>query len=355
MKTRIQQVTELSHQEIELWQQFVDQNTAYSSPYFQPAFTQSVAEVRHDVRVAVLEQNGDVIGFFPFQHQGTSAVPVGGQLSDAHAVITSDGKPVEWTELLRSCGLQTWKFHYLVANQCPTQNCSSEVTPAAVMNLAGGFDEYASRLSSRNVIKQADRKRRKAERELGKIRLEWDCRNEAMLDQLIKWKSDQYNRSDIADVFQFDWTTSLLKTLWRRSDNQLRGMLSVLYSDERPVAMHFSLRSGEVLHQWFPGYDPASDLQPYSPGAVHLIEEARAACDHGIQRIDLGKTCSYKDRIATDYVDMAEGCVDLSSMSRILRATYQHTYQWLRESRLKSIVQVPGRMIRRFVENRQFD
>jgi len=87
---------------------------------------------------------------------------------------------------------------------------------------------------------------------------------------------------------------------------------------------------------------------------VHLIEEVRAACDHGIQRIDLGQTCQYKNRIATDFVDMAEGCVDLSSVSRILRSGYQQTYNWLRESQLKSVVRIPGRMIRRFVENRQF-
>lgn len=354
MNTSLKPITELTEAEFSLWRHFVDSNPVYSSPYFRPEFAQDVAAVRDDVRVAVIENDKQICGFFPFQLQGTTATPVGGQLSDAHGVITKDSKPVNWNELLQSCGLQTWKFHYLPGEQCP-ETGSAEITPAAIMNLEGGFEQYASRLKSRNVIKQADRKYRKTKREFGEVRFEWNCRDEAMLDQLIQWKSDQYRRSDIADVFQFEWTSALLKRLWQRQDSGIRGLLSVLYGDDRPLAMHFGLQSGTVLHQWFPAYDPAEELKPFSPGAVHVIEEARAACDHGIERIDLGKTCSYKERIATDFEDMAEGVIDLNPISRLLRTSYQSTYEWLRQSRLKSVVRVPGRMIRRFVENRQFE
>lgn len=354
MKTTVKKFSDLQDSERALWQSFVDAQPVWSSPYFQPAFTEDVACVRDDVRVAIVSAGDEVIGFFPFQQQGKAAVPVSGQLSDAHAVITHDGRPVNWTELMKSCGLSTWKFHYLVDHQCPAEECSASLTPAAIMDVSGGFEKYVSRLKSKNVIKQTDRKQRKIDREIGSVRFEWDCRDEKVFDQLIQWKSEQYRRSDIADVFQFDWTTALLKRLWARNDDQLQGLLSVLYSDDRPLAMHFGIRSGKVLHQWFPAYDPDPELQPFSPGAVHLIEEARSAIDHGVERIDLGKACAYKNRIATDYVDMAEGFLDLNPISRMLRGSYQNTYEWLRDSRLKSVVRIPGRMIRRMVENRQF-
>jgi hypothetical protein len=57
-------------------------NPALVSPYLSPEFTQLMAAVRDDVFVAVLEQQGEAVGYFPYQ-RGALRIgkPVGGVMS----------------------------------------------------------------------------------------------------------------------------------------------------------------------------------------------------------------------------------------------------------------------------------
>ena len=46
------------------------------------------------------------------------------------------------------------------------------------------------------------------------------------------------------------------------------------------------MRCRNVLHLWFPTYD--EELGKYSPGNIYFVEQAAAAEQLGIRRIDLG-------------------------------------------------------------------
>jgi len=352
MNVQLKQPESLTSLELQRWRDIIRSSEHFHSPYFQPDFTLAVAACRDDVRVAVISERGRIAGFFPFQQSGDEARPVGGQLSDAHGVIHDGSFPLVYRQLLRQCGLTAWHYHYQIAAQIPDRASGCQVEPAAVMNLTGGFDRYADRLESRNVIRQADRKARKLAREHGEIRFSWNCLSDDVMRQLLNWKSAQYVDSGIADVFSFDWTRNLLRTLWRRTDSPLQGLLSVLTVADQPAAIHFGLRAGRVLHQWFPAYDPA--LRDYSPGIIHLLEMARHSESAGVEQIDLGRICHYKSRVATHTVDVAAGCHDLRPMRRMLRVGYQQTFDWLRRSPLRTVARVPGRMLRRLAEQRQF-
>lgn len=352
MIAQIRKPSSLSPTEIETWQRMLADSSEFMSPYFHPEFVLDVASVRDDVEVAVLSNDGEVVGFFPYQRTGRSAKPVGGMLSDAHGVVVARGFTIDVAELLKKCGLVAWDYHYQIQSQIPDQTWQPEIEEAAIMNLEGGFDAYVGRLASKSLVKQTDRKARKLEREKGTIRFEWDSRDENAFEQLLKWKSEQYHESNIADVFAFDWTLDLLKKTWKRKDSKFQGLLSVMYVDEKPAAVHFGLRAGEVLHQWFPAYDP--ELRNFSPGIVHLLDMARHAANNGVARIDLGRICQYKSRVATDTVQVAEGCVDLRPVHRALKNGYQQTFEWLRHSPLRSVALIPGRMLRRLAEQRQF-
>ncbi len=352
MHVQLKQPDSLSQSELVVWHQIVRSNAEFSSPYFHPQFTLDVAAVRNDVEVAVCYDDERPVGFFPFQRSGRTARPVGGMLSDAHGLIHDGTMNFSWPELLASINLAAWSFHYQIASQIPAIEWHPDVTTAAVMNLKGGFEQYAARLDSKTIVKQTDRKSRKLERECGPLRFEWDSTDERAFELLLQWKSQQYHDSDIADVFEFDWTVNLLRRIWQYSDADYEGLLSVLYVDEQPAAVHFGLRAGNVLHQWFPAYDP--ELQRYSPGVIHLLDMARHASDHGVERIDLGRVCQYKSRVATDLVDVAEGSVDLRPVSRLLKTGCAETVAWLKRSPLYGVARVPGRILRRMVEQRQF-
>ncbi|MCR9197555.1 MAG: GNAT family N-acetyltransferase [Planctomycetaceae bacterium] len=348
----MKQPESLTSLELQRWRDIVRSSEQFQSPYFQPDFTLAVAACRDDVRVAVISEGDHITGFFPFQQSGSEARPVGGQLSDAHGVIHTADLELSYPQLMKQCGLTAWHYHYQIAPQIPRRTAGCDIAPAAVMNLTGGFDRYASRLESKNVIRQVDRKARKLAREHGEIQFAWNCLSGDVMQQLLDWKSAQYVDSDIADVFSFGWTRELLHTIWRRTDSPLQGLLSVLTVGDRPVAIHFGLRAGRVLHQWFPAYDP--ELRDYSPGMIHLLEMARHCESQGVEQIDLGRICHYKARVATHTVDVAAGCLDLRPVRRLLRVSYQQTFDWLRRSPLRTVARAPGRMLRRITEQRQF-
>lgn len=352
MQIRITKPASLSQRDLRHWLQLVEGSDEFSSPYFHPNFTLDVATIRDDVEVAVLSDGDDTTAFFPFQRCGSSARPVGGLLSDAHGVIRKPGVEIDLTALLRACGLNSWNYHYQVESQIPGEEWKPEIAPAAVLNTTGGFNAYKARLASFSVIKQTQRKRRKLERECGELRFEWNSRREDVFERLLEWKSQQYQQSNVADVFAFDWPRQLLKQTWSHESPAYRGIMSVLYCREQPAAIHFALQAGRVLHQWFPTYDP--NLQQYSVGMIHLLQEVEVACENGIERIDMGRSCHYKSRVATDYVNVAEGCVDLRPVTRALKRGYRQTFEWLRHSPLRSVALTPGRMIRRIIEQKQF-
>ena len=64
------------------------------------------------------------------------------------------------------------------------------------------------------------------------------------------------------------------------------GRLSTLWFGERLAAAHFGIRSGAVLHYWFPAYDET--FAALSPGLLLLMEMARRSPEGGIATIDLG-------------------------------------------------------------------
>jgi CelD/BcsL family acetyltransferase involved in cellulose biosynthesis len=65
------------------WTRLQAANPDLVSPYFHPEFTKSIAAVRSDVEVAVVEADGSTVALFPFQREQIShALPVGGIISD---------------------------------------------------------------------------------------------------------------------------------------------------------------------------------------------------------------------------------------------------------------------------------
>src|SRR5207248_8103260 len=99
---------------------------------------------------------------------------------------------------------------------------------------------------------------------------------------------------------------------------RMAGVLSCLYADDELVAAHFGMRSGAVLHSWFPAYTPS--LNRYSPGLVLLRMVLEAAPAHGVEVFDLGPgTESYKSRFANATLEVGAGWVAATRTSDLAR------------------------------------
>src|SRR5438132_10210354 len=118
MRATVVRPSELGSDGLATWRTMQASQRALASPFLSPDFALAVERVRPTTRVAVLEEGGTVIGFFPFD-QGRFRVgrPIAPGLADCQAVIHYPG--FEWNaqDLLKWCNLDVWEFGHLIAEQ----------------------------------------------------------------------------------------------------------------------------------------------------------------------------------------------------------------------------------------------
>ncbi|HEX4964108.1 MAG TPA: GNAT family N-acetyltransferase [Thermoanaerobaculia bacterium] len=291
------------------WAALQAADSRYSSPYLAPEFTATVAQVRDEVQVGLLSCDGEVAGFFPFQrHAGDEGGPVGDNLCDFQAIVAAPG--VRWTaaDLLRGCGLRTWRFQYLLDGAEAFRPHYERTFLFTYMDLSRGYQEYVRerRETGSQLIKDTGRRRRRLEREIGPLRFEPVVTDAAVLRQLMRWKSAQYLRTDKPDRFAVPWIVELLERLHGLRTESFAGILSALWAGDALVAAHLGMRWRHVWHWWFPTYD--RKYARYSPGVVLDLLMAESAPALGIQRIDLGRICDHKQRLMSGAFELAQGC-----------------------------------------------
>jgi len=347
-RVRVVAAGELTDEELVLWKQWLHADDVLRSPCFHPDFTLAVAAVRNDVRIAVVEDDDGPAAFFPFQRSRLGfGKPVGGRLCDFQGVVARPRFQFAAGELIRRAGLVAWDFTHVPASQAAFAPYHVAVEPSGYLDLSRGFEAYVEerRQSGSKTIPKQQRKTRKMEREVGPLRFEPHVPDSHLLRTLMDWKSNQYRRTGIGDVFAFDWTVALLERLHRIETPEFRGKLSALYSGEQLVALHFGMQTATVLHYWFPVYDPA--FQEYSPGIALLLEIARDAAETGLRRIDLGKgTEDFKVSLRTAAIDVAAGSVSGGGVIGGMRQCWSHTRSWLKTSPLGAPARASARLVR---------
>jgi CelD/BcsL family acetyltransferase involved in cellulose biosynthesis len=345
---RVVSPAELRDDELNLWKQWLCGDDVLRSPCFHPEFTLAVAAVRNDVRIAVVEDADGLAAFFPFQRSRLGfGKPVGGRLCDFQGVVARPGFELTAGDLIRRAGLVAWDYTHVPATQSVFSAYHADVEPSGYLDVSRGFEAYVEerRQSGSKTIPKQQRKTRKLEREVGPLRFEPQQPDPRMLRTMMEWKSNQYRRTGIGDVFSFDWTVALLQRLHRIQTPEFRGKLSALYAGEKLIAVHFGMQTDTVLHYWFPVYDPA--FQEYSPGIALLLEIARDAAESGIRRIDLGKgTEDFKISMRTAAFDVAAGSVGGGGMIGGVRQCWSQTRNWLKSSPLGAPARASARLVR---------
>jgi len=348
MNLRTLKFEQFTNDEIAVWSAIQRAEPALASPYFRPEFTQVVAAVRTDVEVAVLEDEGKPIGFLPFQRSWWNVGrPVGSFLSDFHGLIAPAGVKCDPLELLRGCRLTTWHFDNLVSKRASFAPFIWRGEDAPYADLTDGMEAYlARRDNGRRMMSEYGQKRRKLAREVGPIRYEYHVPDRALLSTLFGWKSDQYRRTNVPNVFGRSWVRKLLEKLLEFDGDDFASVLSVMHAGDSVAAINFGMRSRQILHSWFPVYNV--ELSRYSPGYLHWIEILKAAESHGIQRIDLGKGGEpFKRRLMSGATTVAEGTVDLRPSATMLRRAWRITRSRIQASALHTSAKVPMRFARR--------
>jgi CelD/BcsL family acetyltransferase involved in cellulose biosynthesis len=332
-----------------LWQDIQERSGIYESPYFHPEFARAVAAVRSDVEIARVVQGEQTVGFFPFQRGSLNlGKPLGGKLSDYHGPLVRQNVEFDPRALLGACRLGSWDFDHLITATPSLAPLATSRQVSPQIDLSEGFEAYLRRRreAGSDTIQRQGQKQRKLAREVGPLAFEFDSPGDDEAYALLRqWKSAQFARTGLADVFGFPWTLALLEKLRAHRGPEFSAPLAVLRAGGQVAATCLSLRSRGVLHSWFVAYNP--ELERYSPGLSLFIELAKAAQDQGVRKIDLGKGSErYKTSLATGGVELAEGSIVSPSLATWLRSGWRGARDWVNRSPLKKTVQLPARLVR---------
>jgi CelD/BcsL family acetyltransferase involved in cellulose biosynthesis len=305
----------LDETDLAAWRRFQRQDIALASPFLGPEFTRIAAEVRRGVEVAVMRRDGAAIAFLPFERRVRIGGPVAGAMSDCQAVLAESGLDLDVRALVRAAGLSVYDFTFARIAQSRFLPFHRSTCTSHLIDLSAGFDTYlrerreAGRFlpgGTSGLPHHALQRARRLERQAGPLRFTLHDPDPSTLGQLIAWKRQQYRRTGASDVFARRWTADLLERIHATQSPAFAGVLSTLSIGPRVIAAHMGMRSGDVLHWWFPSFDIA--FARHSPGIILLVELCRAAAERGIRIIELGPgEEGYKLLMANAGVTMAAG------------------------------------------------
>ncbi|MFD3937386.1 GNAT family N-acetyltransferase [Streptomyces sp. NPDC058611] len=329
---------DLSPTDVDLWDEVRVRTAPVANPFMSSQFCQAVGRVRPGARVAVVRQDGEPAGFFPFERgRWGRGRAIGLGVSDCQGAVLRSDLHVDPRELLRASALAVWEFNHLESGQELFLPFATGRFASPVVDLSGGYGQYETllRTRSRKFLKSTLAQDRRLARHVGPLKFVFDERSPAALRTLMAWKSAQYRRTGRRDRFAQTWITNLVRMLAGTTAPACSGVLSVLYAGDRPVAAHFGLRSRTVLSCWFPAYD--RNFAKFSPGLVLHLRMIEAAAAAGIEMLDLGRgDAAYKDSLKTRELMVHEGALLRPGPGAVL-------HRLSRE---------PSRAIRRFVRER---
>lgn len=317
MKISVIDVRDLDTSLTQRWKHIQRNDDALRSPYYCPEFTQLVAGAGREVRIAIIENDGVVTGFFPHEKDTWGRLmPVGGPLNDYHGLIGSPSLRLDARSLLKVCDAIYFGFNHLPLTQTVFSPYVRFNSVSPVLDLQGGWENYVERLAavqnvrSPGILSSLKKSSKRIERDVGPLRFEIHESSPHVLEFLMRLKFEQRARTlgQLHDPFSVPWIRKLLVDCLDTQGADFSGYQCALYAGEKLVSSYFGIRAARTLHSWFLVYDLAFSY--YQPGLILLGKLAEQGHQDGLDLIDLGRgTQDYKMRFNTHVVPLGEGAV----------------------------------------------
>ena len=188
----------------------------------------------------------------------------------------------------------------------------TEISP--IINLSGKFEDYITERKSGGggAFRTPLQLLRKLEREVGPLSLQSHVNDIEVLHFIMRKKSEQFKRTGKPDLFAEEWIRRTVETVFRTQTTNFGGMLSILCAGSEMVGALMSIRSLDICHAWFLGFEDR--FTSYSPGQILYLKFAEYGHGFGFRYLDFGKGDQvYKMRLMNGFIGVGAGSVEQPS------------------------------------------
>jgi CelD/BcsL family acetyltransferase involved in cellulose biosynthesis len=324
MRVTVVRPGDLGPGEASLWARFQKSCPELQNPFFSLAFAQVVDRHRPNARVAVVEDDGAIQAFLPFDlGPQRIGMPIGDPMNNLQGFI-SGGAIVDARRVICKAGLRGWRYTAAPAKQraLAAHHYSGTLVEASLIDLSDGYESY---LASRTKKFTDDFRQqwRSMERRVGPASLEWGSTAQEHIQQLIDWKSARYGGT--RELFAEPAARRILEELSPSSSEECGGVVTVLRAGNQVLAVCSTLTAPGVISGWFMGHDP--EMKKFSPGKLVLLATAEEAAQRDITRFELGAgQDAYKSRVGNASYPVAGGGVWVIPGERAARGLYRRFY-----------------------------
>ncbi|WP_417482327.1 GNAT family N-acetyltransferase [Maricaulis sp.] len=356
MDVKIVSIGDIDDKMISQWNAWAAPGGQLVSPYLRFEFTRSVARARGDVRIAVFEDKGEIIGFFPHHAAREGVVrPIGAPMSDYQGIIAAPGQVLDPKAVLVASHGSALVFDNWVGPDPGDDPAVRTRDGSTIVELTDGAEAYfaAQQAEFPSHFRKTARLQRNAERDHGPVRVELGDPDGRLFEALCDWKQAQYRDTGKLDVFGINWVQSVLADLRESEGAGFGGLTAALWFGDRLAAVEFGLAAGGVYHSWFPAYDPG--LAKYSPGLLLMQGLFRQLGTRGITRVDLGGgSAQYKKYYRSYEVPLYQGRILSTGLAALGIRSWE-----LAESAARimpgQLAEIPVRLRRRWAQASAFE
>lgn len=353
MPLEVVKAVDLSPADVARWEELQRGQTRLDSPFLSPHWALAVAKAQGEkgaeVKVAIERgPEGEALAFLPARIRQGVAMPVGAPMCDYQALVSAPGVAINPRELLSALGVSRMDFCHMMADDETLGRHARGHTESWVVEVPDGYEAYAAerRDAGCGLLKDIDKKRRKAEREVGPCRFTAMSESRAAFDQLIAWKRVQLLLTHQTDLFKAPWVNRLLDDLFTRRDPAFGGGLYTLHLGERLAAVHLHLRGAHTIHGWLIAHNP--DLERYSPGLMLFQDILKSMDGTPYQRLDLGAgDYRFKRELSNARQTVVFGFLGSPSAPTLVRHLVYGVRQVAEALPLGRISEIPGKAMRR--------
>ena len=357
MDLEVVRPSQLSTDDLARWSALQAADAGLDTPFLHPGWALAVeraqegvcpSDARRGVRVVVLREQGEAVGFLSARVGGSTAMPAGAPMNDYQGLVAAPGVSLDPRALPRALDVSRLDFTHVL---CDQPAFAAHVRGEAVSYRVEAPDGYAAYAEARRsagsgVLKDIDKRKRKVEREAGAVTFTAHSRSSAAFDQLIDWKRRQYRAGNQTDIFERPWTLGLLRDLFERLDPAFGGVLFTLHIGDQLAAAQFNLRGARTIHAWIIAHDDA--FERYSPGLILFGEILRWMDETPYDILDLGAgDYRFKLQLSNAQRPVGHGFVGRPSTASLIRSAQYGVRAAAEALPWPAVSSLPGKAMRR--------